>query len=209
LLEVANSKRIQQMGIERIDITDASEAEVVDRFHRLGINCDETNLSMILSLVDLMGATDDKIEKHVGFPHFPPGVIGFIVPVIHYNINVWRTSLIVAAAIFDALKTNGLISAGLALTGLAKQGIGKLDSTSGEYCCAVHSSKLQKTSKKISAAAVHKMIYGKHCPFAKLHCRLMQEKRCGSKVADIRSLFDSLEDKGALVKKRGEWRVPI
>jgi hypothetical protein len=111
--------------------------------------------------------------------------------------------------VLDALVTYGLASAALSLSGLAERGIARLDTKTGEYCCSVHSAKIQQDHKEVSPKVVQSIVYGKACPFPKLNCRLMKEAACGASVANIASLFDSLKDKGALEEKEGQWTVPL
>jgi hypothetical protein len=197
------------MHNDRLKLDGASEDELLACFRQMGIKTDSSRLANILCIVKIVGTSDETIESWFEYPRLPEGVIGFIIPTTYYNVNVKRTSLIVAAAIMDALATFGLASAGLAVSGLAKQGIAKLDTRSGEYCCAVQSAKLHEGGAHVTPQAVHRMIYGKPCPFLGLGCRLLRENTCNSAETDIKVLFESLEEKGAMVKKGDEWQVPI
>ena len=156
-----------------------------------------------------MGEKKDKIETWSETPSLGPGRVGLIFPKYYYNVNVKRVSLSAAAAILDAVATFGLASASLSLSGLAKQGVAKLDTRSGEYCCLVHSAKLKQDQAEVSPEAVRTLVQGKPCPFVKLDCRLMREGVCNANGPDMASLFVALREKGALEEAGSQWSVPV
>ena len=197
------------MTSERVMLSDVTNHKISSQLERFGIALGNRDFSDITTIIEQFGDDDDHIETWTTYPRLPRDVIAFIVPTTHWNINVKKTSIVLAAAIIDALATGGLLSAGLSLTGMASRGIARLDADSGEFCCLVHSKKLQADEAPISPAIVHQFISGKPCPFAKFNCNLMRGAACDATVPAVEKLFDSLEKKGALEKKDSEWTIPF
>lgn len=194
---------------DRAILTNVEDDDVPRELRRFGISIEGKKFSDIAKIIERVGASDDNIESRIDYPKFPPGTIGLIIPLTYWNINVKRASIVSASALIDALATSGLLTAALALAGVPMQSIGRLNTDSGEYCCLVHSKKLQADEAPISPAIVHQFISGKPCPFAKFNCNLMRGAACNATIPAVEKLFDSLEKKGALEKKDSGWSVPL
>jgi hypothetical protein len=194
---------------QRIIVSEGDDYDVRHAFSAAGVNADSRRVAQLLSLAVLIGKPDDEVESWVSTPKLPPGTIGMMMMKTYYNVNISRTSIAVAGALLDAVATAGLASAALAVTGMTKQSVARLDPLVGEYCNMVHVAKLGETKQAINPEAVATMISGKPCPFREAGCRLNKDGVCGADVAAIAANFRSLSDKGALETSGGQWSAPL
>jgi hypothetical protein len=201
--------RPAEQRLDRIQLTHASEENILHNLQQQGICVDKSQIPLLLDIASLISDSDEQILPLSETPTLPTNAFGIIVPGTYYNINVTRACLLISAAILDAVATSGLASASLALSGLAKQGIAKLDTKFGEYCCLVHSAKLQNGQLEVKPEAVHGLIFGHPCPFVELNCRLMETNRCNASVLAIAELFQRLMEKGALHRHGDRWFVAL
>jgi hypothetical protein len=197
------------MDTNRLILQKSSPDEVIECLGQIGVECVDRDVFHLLKLISLTGDPDDQVTIWTETPDLPPGTRGFLLANTFCNINVKRTSIIMAAIILDALLTNGLATAALHLGGSMKRGVAKIDPGSGEYCCLVHAGKARDAGAALTPDTVQQMISGKPCPFIELNCRLMRERICGAQLNDIDLLFQSLEEKGALERNDGNWIIPL
>ncbi|MBV9824582.1 MAG: hypothetical protein JO001_02715 [Alphaproteobacteria bacterium] len=192
---------------ERIQLVGATAREVVDILREAGIGIRIASLPQLAKLIDLIGDDGDLIEVDQGSTRAASRSFGVVVPNTYYNVNVKRSALVLGAAVLDAMATGGLASAFVALMGLSKQAITKVDPRSGEYCCLIHCTKLDATGAAPDPQMLVDLLSGNGCPFVPLQCTLMVGKRCGADIRAMEVLFRSLENKGALRHSDEGWNV--
>ena len=167
------------------------------------------NVDKIITLVDLLKGEDEHIKTFIETPSLPYGTIGLIFSKTYYNINIKRTTLVMAAAILDAFMTKGLLTAFLSLLGVMKQAIGKLDPKKGEYCVLIKAKHLKDKKFEINPKAVYSDMKNKECMLPKINCKFMKDNICKITELSIRDIFFSLEEKGAIEKDKDNWKLPL
>jgi hypothetical protein len=192
---------------ERIQLTGASARDVVDILREAGIGIRIASLPQLAKLVNLIGDDGDLVEVDQGSSRASARSFGVVVPNTYYNVNVKRSVLVLSAAILDAMATGGLASAFVALMGLSKQAIAKVNPRSGEYCCLIHCAKLHATGAQPDPQALVDLLSGNACPFVPLQCTLMVGERCGADIRAMGALFGSLEGKGILRHSSERWSM--
>jgi hypothetical protein len=194
---------------DRVVMTRSDEYDVKRVFKDFGIDSNGHSITELLGLIKMVGQEDDSIKSWSEYPTLPPGTVGMMFLKTYYNINISRSSLVLAAVLMDAVATAGLASAALSISGLSRQGIARINPKNGEYCSLLHTIKIKEAGSEVSPDAVFGMISGEKCPFVGLNCRLMSGDVCNAMRNDILNIFGLLNEKGALDGNDGTWKVPI